>query len=132
MSTRSSVPQGKQCEMSNCLASVGACNQCLTWWQATILWWNESCHWHEQGIHWPESHYHIMGSGDNSSRSCVFFLAQVYVFQPYGSPLKLTIDLWISLQWFFWVISISSGQKPCTRIIYTISHSFLKIFFQRL
>ena len=26
--------------------------------------------------------------------------AQVHVFQSHGSPLKLSTDLWISLQWF--------------------------------
>ena len=147
MSTHSSAPQGNQCEMSNCLASVGTCNQCLTWWQATILWRNDSC---QNRVSTDQSHIIIfMGSSDNSSRSCVFSCWPAISFYLIaGSSVGFSV-IWFSSKvnyWFVdffamvlrqnplgnWVISISCGQKPCTRIIYTISHSFLKIFFQRL
>ena len=66
------------------------------------------------GISRPESNECIAGSGANSSRSIVVMLsaaqllafnwlqAQVCVFHQLvnGPHLKLTIDLWISLQWF--------------------------------
>ena len=68
-----------------------------------MLWSIDRCQL-KQVIHWPVSHDRIIGSGANSSRSHVFLKfstdhllafnwswAQVYVFQSYGFPLKLSI-----------------------------------------
>ena len=110
-SVRSSAPLRNQCEMSNFLASMGACNLCFAWYNkhSTMVNWQLS----KQGIRWTESNDRIAVSVVNSSRSRVFLKfsadqllafnrsqAQDYVSQSYGSLLKLSIDLWISLQWF--------------------------------
>ena len=102
-SIRPSAPLENQCKMSNFLASVGAC--IMVNWQLS-----------KQGIGWPVAHDRIVGSGANSSRSRFFLKFSAdqllafnnnidhthncYAFQLHVSPLKLSIDLWISSRWF--------------------------------
>ena len=103
--THLSAPQENQCEMLNFLASLGAYNLCLT--SILIIDVHIIVNWQlsKQRIYWPASHDCIVGSGANSSKSYVFLKfstdkllafnwsqAQVFVFQSYGSPQKLSID----------------------------------------
>ena len=71
ITARPPAPKGNQCEMSNFLASVGACTLALNLIIDMHIMVNLQLS--KQGIRWKVSHDRIAGAGANSSRPRVFF-----------------------------------------------------------